>query len=98
CSSVVCSFDLFDILAFPTTPQEDQLSSFTLNKDSVFIANDVSFNYSHIDQDHFSVNKNAKMSAVVKKEQTSADKTHTADELRNVNLKLTGFQKVGING
>lgn len=89
---------IFDILAFPTTPQEDQLSSFTWNKDSVFIANDVSFNYSHIDQDHFSINKNAKMSAVVKKEQTSADKTHTADELRNVNLKLTGFQKVGIIG
>ncbi|MCI5548127.1 MAG: ATP-binding cassette domain-containing protein, partial [Lactobacillus johnsonii] len=82
----------------PTTPQENQLSSFTWNKDSTFIANNVSFNYSHIDQDHFSVNKNAKMSAVVKKEQASTDKTHTADELRNVNLNLTGFQKVGIIG
>ena len=89
---------IFDILAFPTTPQENQLSSFTWNKDSTFIANNVSFNYSHIDQDHFSVNKNAKMSAVVKKEQASTDKTHTADELRNVNLNLTGFQKVGIIG
>src|SRR5699024_5210415 len=89
---------IFDLLAFPTTPQEDQLPSFTWNKNSTFIANHVSFNYSHIDQNHFSINKNAKMSAVVKKEQTSADKTHTADELRNVNLKLTGFQKVGIIG
>ena len=88
----------FDILAFPTTPQENQLSSFTWNKDSTFIANNVSFNYSHIDQDHFSVNKNAKMSGIIKKEKTNTDNTHTADELRNVNLNLTGFQKVGIIG
>lgn len=36
------------------------------------------------------------MSAVVKKEQASTDKTHTADELRNVNLNLTGFQKLAL--
>ena len=89
---------IFDILAFPTTPQEDQLSSFTWNKDSAFVAKNLAFNYSHVDQSEFSVNKNAKMSGVVKKKSKPKVNKHTADELRNINLSLTGFQKVGIIG
>ncbi len=89
---------IFDILAFPTTPQEDQLPSFTWNKSSTFIANHVSFNYSHIDQNHFRINKNAKMSGVVKKETLAKSDIHTADELHDINLNLTGFQKIGIIG
>lgn len=89
---------IFDILSFPTTPQEDQLSRFTWNKGSTLIAKDLSFNYSHVDQNKFTVNKNAKMTGVVKNKKSSAQTSHTVDELQNINLNLTGFQKVGIIG
>ncbi|MDK6747991.1 ATP-binding cassette domain-containing protein, partial [Citrobacter sp. UMB8248A] len=61
-------------------------------------AKNLAFNYSHVDQSEFTVNKNAKMSGVVKKKSKPKVNKHTADELRNINLSLTGFQKVGIIG
>lgn len=88
---------IFDILSFPTAPQENKLSSFTWNSQSQLIANDVSFNYSHTDQKKFSVNKNAKMTGIVKKNK-QASPIHTTDELQHINLNLNGFQKVGIIG
>lgn len=88
---------MFDVLAFPTTPQENELSSFTWNKDSELKVNDVSFAYSHEDQAKFTVNKDAKMTGIAKVKEVQKE-SHYADELQHINLTLKGFQKVGIIG
>lgn len=88
---------MFDVLAFKTAPQEDKLPSFTWNKDSDLTVNNVSFAYSHEDQAKFKVNKNAKMTGIAKKKHPTSEK-HYLNELRNINLNLHGYQKVGIIG
>ena len=87
---------MFDVLSFETPTQEDQLPHFTWNQDSKLTVNDVSFAYSHENQDKFKVNKNAKMTGIAKQKQE--DTKHYADELSHINLSLTGYQKVGIIG
>lgn len=87
---------MFDVLSFETTTQEDQLPAFTWDQGSTLTVNDVSFAYSHEDQDKFKINKNAKMTGIAKQKQTE-DK-HYTDELSHINLSLHGYQKVGIIG
>lgn len=87
---------MFDVLEFKTTKQEDKLPSFTWNRNSELKANNVSFAYSHEDQSKFTVNKNAKMTGIAKKKE--ATPIHYANELENINLKIHGFQKIGIIG
>lgn len=88
---------MFDVLEFSTTPQEDKIPSFKWDADSSLKLNQVSFAYSHEDQSKFKINKNAKMTGIAKKPVQKTAANHTV-ELQDISLAIKGYQKIGIIG
>lgn len=87
---------MFDILDFETTPQENDLDYFTWNTSSSLSVNNVSFRYSHTDKTKFTVDKDSKTTGIAKIEEKKENvKTN---ELNDVSFDLHGYQKIGIIG
>lgn len=88
---------MFDVLELPTTAPQDQLPAFVWNQDSQLELQQVSFAYSHEDQSQYQLNKNGRLTGIVKAKTTETAKDQQLD-LDNISLKIKGYQKIGIIG
>lgn len=89
---------MFNVLEFPTTKQEDKLTDFSWNQDSTLKLNNVSFRYSHTDKNQFKIDPNAKMTGIAKQTKNAKPAKKHNLELNKISLEINGYQKVGIIG